>query len=73
MEMSPFANLTFGDRYDVQNISCSVCHEIYVNPIATQCSHTFCSKCFDEMEINMENMTGRRILIKEKIKYSKTV
>ncbi len=70
MEMSPFANLTFGDRYDVQNISCSVCHEIYVNPIKTQCSHTFCSKCFDEIGINLENMTRRRLLRKEIFKNS---
>ncbi len=66
--MNPFANLTFDDRYVVQNISCSICHEIYVNPIITQCSHTFCTKCFDVMEINLENMTERRILRKETFK-----
>lgn len=44
----PKKKLKFGDMED--DLTCSICSEMFIKPVTLRCSHTFCSYCIDEWE-----------------------
>ena len=51
----------FEELFDSE-LSCSICHEVFVSPINLNCSHTFCHSCIEEWKhSNRENRKNDEI------------